>query len=294
MRDRDGQSYRRVASALEPPMFFLGVVFVPVMLGPMLSDLSSGSARAMEIAAWVIWVAFVVEYVWLLYLAPDRREMMRTHKLDLVIVLVPVLRPLRFLRVFRVASASTGLGRGMVALRQIGGRPGFRPFFLILGTVIVVGASFALAFEHGQDGASIDHYGDALWWAIVTCTTVGYGDHFPVTAGGQIVAVVLMLLGIGALSVLTASIAALFIEQDEEPELADLKAQLDRIEQLLLEPVTTHARTSSHEPLMDATDRAQAGIGSVEDLRRELHESDELLQTRKANSQTGFGGHEGF
>lgn len=103
-----------------------------------------------------------------------------------------------------------------------------------------------------------------------------------------------MLLGIGALSVLTASIAALFIEQDEEPELADLKAQLDRIEQLLLEPVTTHARTSSHEPLMDATDRAQAGIGSVEDLRRELHESDELLKTRKANSQTGFGGHEGF
>lgn len=179
MRDRDGQSYRRVASALEPPMFFLGVVFVPVMLGPMLSDLSSGSARAMEIAAWVIWVAFVVEYVWLLYLAPDRREMMRTHKLDLVIVLVPVLRPLRFLRVFRVASASTGLGRGMVALRQIGGRPGFRPFFLILGTVIVVGASFALAFEHGQDGASIDHYGDALWWGDRDVHDCGIWRPFP-------------------------------------------------------------------------------------------------------------------
>jgi voltage-gated potassium channel len=110
---------------------------------------------------------------------------------------------------------------------------------LLLGTVIVVGASFTLAFEHDQPGASINHFGDALWWAIVTCTTVGYGDHFPVTAGGQIIAVLLMILGIAALSVLTASIAALYVDQDEEPELAELRAQLDRIEQLLTEPAPT-------------------------------------------------------
>jgi len=69
----------------------------------------------------------------------------------------------------------------------------------------------------------------------VTCTTVGYGDHYPVTTGGKIVAVTLMIVGIAGLSMLTASVAALFVTQDEEPAMADLVAQLNRIEQLLLE-----------------------------------------------------------
>ena len=87
-----------------------------------------------------------------------------------------------------------------------------------------------MAFEHEQPGASIQDYSDALWWAFVTCTTVGYGDHFPVTTGGQIVAAVLMLLGIAGLSLLTASIAAMFVEEDDEDEMHEIRAQLDRIE----------------------------------------------------------------
>ena len=67
----------------------------------------------------------------------------------------------------------------------------------------------------------------------MTCTTVGYGDHFPITTGGRIVAVTLMMIGIAGLSVLTASIAALFVKEDEEPTMAELREQLDRIEALL-------------------------------------------------------------
>ena len=234
-RDADGHAYKLVERTLEPPMFVLGVLFVPILLGPMVGDLSAESNQAMEIGGWVIWAAFVVEYLWLLYLAPDRKRMVRTHKLDLVIVLVPMLRPLRFLRFARLVTAGTGIARAMAALKRIGGRPGFQPFFAGVAVVVGVGAALALAFEHEQEGASLNDFGDALWWAIVTCTTVGYGDHYPVTTGGKFVAVTLMIVGIAGLSMLTASVAALFVTQDEEPAMADLVAQLNRIEQLLLE-----------------------------------------------------------
>ncbi len=217
-------------------MFVLGLLFIPILLGPAASDLSDEAQRAFEWGGWAIWTAFVIEYLWLLYLAPDRREMVRTHKLDLVIVLVPFLRPLRFLRVVRLATAATGMGRAIAALRRIGGRPGFQPFFATVAGVVVIGAALALAFEHEQPGSSIQDFGDALWWSVVTCTTVGYGDHFPVTGGGRAVAVTLMIVGIAGLSVLTASIAALFVDQDDEahePDLATLTAQLDRIEAML-------------------------------------------------------------
>lgn len=232
-RDPAGESYRLVEQKLEPPMLALALLFIPVILGPLLADLSAASKRGMETTGWAIWAAFGVEYVWLLYLAPSRRDMLRTHKLDLIVVVVPFLRPLRVLRSMRLSSAASGAGRAMSAARRIGGRPGFRPFFSIISVVLVAGAALALAFEHQQPGATMETYPDALWWAFVTSTTVGYGDQFPVTGGGQIVAVVLMIFGIATLSLLTASVVALFVEDDDKSDMVEIRARLDRIERAL-------------------------------------------------------------
>lgn len=234
-RDPEGRNFEIVGRALEPAMFVLSLLVVPVILGPLLADLSDEATRALFWCGVAIWAAFAVEFALLWYLAPDRPQMVKTHKLDLLIVLLPFLRPLQFLRVLHVAAAATGMGRAVRALRRVCARPGFQPFFGVVGGVIVAGAAFALAFEHEQPGSSIGDFGDALWWSLVTCTTVGYGDHFPVTGGGRAIAVVLMIVGIAGLSMLTASIAALFVDQDDEPEVAQLRAQLDRIEALLSE-----------------------------------------------------------
>ena len=254
-RTSDGSAYELVERTLEPAMFVLSLLFVPVLLGPMLTDMSPASESAFDAVAWAIWGAFVLEYVWLLYLAPSRRQMVRTHKLDLFIVLFPLLRPLRFLRVLRISTAASGMGRAVAALRRIGGRPGFQPFFATVALVIVVGAGLGLAFEHEQPGSGLNNIGDAIWWSIVTCTTVGYGDHFPVTTGGRLVAGVLMLVGIAGLSVLTASVAALFVKEDEEPSLNELRAQLDRIETLLGStggaPTLEHSALKAHYDVAD-------------------------------------------
>ncbi len=109
--------------------------------------------------------------------------------------------------------------------------------FVLLAVLAVICACSALvlSFEHQAKGSTIHNFGDALWWAIVTVTTVGYGDKFPVTAGGRAVATILMFVGIGLIGVLTATVASYFVEQGADDDRADLVERLDRIESMLVE-----------------------------------------------------------
>ena len=104
---------------------------------------------------------------------------------------------------------------------------------LAIGVAVVGAAAIVYAVEEGG-GGTIDSFGDALWWAATTVTTVGYGDTFPVTPAGRGVSVFLMLAGITLFGVLTANIAAFFIEQEQRPdEVAErLDEVLRRLEQL--------------------------------------------------------------
>ena len=114
--------------------------------------------------------------------------------------------------------------------------------FVLLAVIAVVFAcsGLVLSFEAHAKGSNIHNFGDALWWAIVTVTTIGYGDKFPVTGGGRAVATVLMFVGIGLIGVLTATVASYFVTQNADDDKADLVERLDRIESMLVE-LTGHS-----------------------------------------------------
>jgi voltage-gated potassium channel len=85
--------------------------------------------------------------------------------------------------------------------------------------------------ERSAPGGNIHNFGQGLWWAVVTVTTIGYGDHYPVTAFGQGVAVILMMVGISLIGVLTATVASYFVGQDLDRDKADramLKTELEQ------------------------------------------------------------------
>src|SRR5215831_11169135 len=104
---------------------------------------------------------------------------------------------------------------------------------LAAAATLLTEAWLVLLFEENAKNSNIHNFGDALWWAIVTVTTVGYGDRYPVSAGGRGVAVVLMLIGIGLIGVLTATVASYFVEEKTSQDKTELNERLTRIEAML-------------------------------------------------------------
>lgn len=222
---QSAEAYERFEQRVEAPLLVLALAFVPVAVAPLLFPLTPTWRTTLNFATWGIWGAFVVEYVTLLYLAPDRRRMVRTPCVGPGDHRPAVPAALRALRVLRAVAG----GRATVAFRPLTTRTGFRPFLAIVLVLIVAGGVLAYAFERNLPDSNITSPADAIWWALVTATTVGYGDHFPLSPEGRGVAIGLMLVGIGLLSVVTANIAAFFVEAE-----ADSTAErLERIERLL-------------------------------------------------------------
>ncbi len=230
----DAQSRaERFEAAVEIPMIVLSLLIVPVALMPVVEDLTATSLRTLEVLGVVIWALFAVQYIVLLYLSTDRWHTVKTHKLDLVLVALPFLRPLRLFRIVRLAQAGVGFGKLASAFRKIAFRPGFLATVATVAGLILIGGALVAVAESGQPGSTIESVGDGLWWALVTCTTVGYGDEFPVTSTGRFIAILLMLGGISALSAVTANVAAYFVESDSEPADATTDRRLDVIESRL-------------------------------------------------------------
>jgi voltage-gated potassium channel len=182
-----------------------------------------------------VWAAFAVEYAVKLYLAPDRWRFFKRNIPDLIIVAVPMLRPLRvlrsvrLLRLLRLARLVAFATKGVSEARSILRRRGLSWVLLIVLVLNLVAAALVMTFERDMPNGNISSYPDALWWAVTTITTVGYGDRFPMSPAGRGVAVVLMVSGIALFGIITASIAAYFVEQKADQQDQDLAARLDRI-----------------------------------------------------------------
>ncbi|GAA3218625.1 potassium channel family protein [Pseudonocardia petroleophila] len=163
-------------------------------------------AIVLEAVVTGVWALFGLDYLVRISLAHDRWRFVRTHLLDLAILLLPMFRQLRALRVITVIS---------VLNRQLRDDVRGRVVFYVVGTVALVGFVASLAVldaERDAPDASITTFGDAVWWTLTTISTVGYGDRYPVTFEGRVVAGSLMVAGIALLGVVTASIASWFVE----------------------------------------------------------------------------------
>ncbi|WP_229698089.1 potassium channel family protein [Wenjunlia tyrosinilytica] len=209
------------------PLLALAVLFTAAYA---VSILMPGHHRVHHVATWVewvVWAAFGADYVGRLSLAEHRWRFVRGNPLALITVLLPIMQPLRLLR---VVSAVLLVGQRVRLADQV------RLTTYVVGsvfTLLVFGALGVLEAERGSPNGNIRTLDDAMWWAFTTMTTVGYGDHAPTTGRGRLIAVGLMLSGIALLGVVTANIAAWFIARFQEEE-----AEGRRGQQVLEELVT--------------------------------------------------------
>lgn len=186
----------------EVPLILLALAFLVAYAWPVLNPRIDPDLRTFLIAvSWAVWVAFAIDLTIRLWLAEDVRRYALAHWYDVALVVLPVLRPLRLLRLLTLVRI---LDRS--AARNLAGRV----LVYVSGAAVmavVVGALATLDAEEDAPGANITTFGDALWWAATTVTTVGYGDRYPVTFQGRVIAVVLMIIGIGVVGAVTASVA---------------------------------------------------------------------------------------
>ena len=229
---------RRWIERTQGPLDLLAVIFlIDVILIWSFPNGPPAFVSTLNVIAWIVWACFAVDYVARLRLSIGKARFVATHKLDLLMVLLPMLRLLRIFLVLRRSLAS-------VSTEKIAGS-----IVSIVVAAVFVSAFFMWRVEYNAPGATITTFRYALWWAVVTTTTVGYGDYTPVTLPGRVIATAVMVVGIGLIGTVSATVAAWFVRRHEpgtEPDevvsadvetaattTADSQAQLlDRLNEL--------------------------------------------------------------
>ncbi|OSC41888.1 potassium channel family protein [Mycobacterium decipiens] len=213
----------------EWPLAMVAVAFLVMYSVEVLYQPQGDEARILWAATWITWSLFVVDYVVRLILAPNRWHWFVRHLFDLLIVALPLMRPLRLLRlVVLVGALQKAVGnavRGRILIYTISG----------VSLLIYVTSLAILDQERDQPGANITSFGKAVWWAITTVTTVGYGDLYPITFTGRVIAVLLMIGGISLIGVVTASLASWIVQRVAETDSANRAATAAQIDELRTE-----------------------------------------------------------
>jgi voltage-gated potassium channel len=234
----------RVTHRFEWVILVATLAVIPVMVIEL--ETSSSGWREFAFAAnWVIWAIFVAELAFILWVAPRKVAALKAHWLDELIIVMTAplfgrflasLRLVRLVRLIRLVRLTAILTRAVQRERVVSSGAAFRFIALLTVAAVVVGGSV----EALVDTNDFHTTWDGIWWAVVTVTTVGYGDSYPTSVEGRIVAMVVMIVGIGFLSVLTASIASVFVKSDRGDEteailtaLADLREEVAELRQQL-------------------------------------------------------------
>ena len=216
----------RYQQRTEWPLAGVAILFLALYSVRVLAHPPQPVLHTIDGALLVVYCAFVVDYVIRLWLARPRGTWFIRHLWELPVILLPFLRPLRLLSlavvVSRLQQAVGDTIRGRVIIYTVFG-----------ASVIVYAASLAILDVEGNNPDSkIRNLGDALWWAMTTVTTVGYGDLHPVTGAGRIVATALMIAGITLLGAVTATLASWIVERVSEDDTAQQAATTAHINEL--------------------------------------------------------------
>ncbi len=227
---------RRILNRVEWPLAILALLVVPVLI---LEDRTTDPAIrwVCSFINWFVWLAFVAEFGLKLSVAKRWRSVLRASWGNLLIILlsppflVPdalqTLRSVRALRLLRLLKLVRGGAVAIIGLRSARraiGSHGF-PYVMVLAlSAIGLGAAAIYRVE----SETVRSPADALWWAVVTVTTVGYGDVSPVSGEGRLVALVLMCVGVVVISVFTATLSSFFVEEGADKEYARHGAAIER------------------------------------------------------------------
>ena len=172
--------------------------------------ISDSTQNLIDYIQWLCWSAFALDLLIGILRTEDKKIYLKQHLLEVASVLIPFVRPLRLLRV---------ISFGGLAIQRVAVGKQFAITIKVALTAIFISYIAAIQItlsERTVEGSNIKTFSDGLWWAVTTVTTVGYGDRYPTTTEGRLLAVLLMVTGISLVGVITASVAAWFVKLSQE------------------------------------------------------------------------------
>jgi voltage-gated potassium channel len=212
---------RALERRFDLPMFVAALLVIPVIVLDY-AQVGHGWKLFGDVLNWIVWSAFAAEALTMMALSRSRGKWIRRHPLEIaIVVLTPpflpaslgALRLFRLLRVLRLAAL----------IRE------YRRLFTFEGVKAAGVIALVAALGGGAIFSDVEKnhsMWDGVWWAMVTMTTVGYGDISPSTVAGRILAIALMLIGIGFVALLTGAVAQRFVAADIHAEAVQAEVEV--------------------------------------------------------------------
>jgi voltage-gated potassium channel len=214
----------RLERRFELPIVIAALLVVPIIFVEQADPGEPWSTLA-TVGNWLVWFMFLAEVVVLLAVVPDRWRWVRGHPLEVaIVVLTPPFLPasLQALRVFRLLRVLRLIAAVRYA-RRLFTLDGLR-YGALLALITVLGGGAAYASVEGRDVSTWD----GVWWAVTTMTTVGYGDLSPETDTGRVIAIAVMVVGIGFLSLLIGAVSERFVSTTLQGEVVEAERELEK------------------------------------------------------------------
>lgn len=214
-------------------MAILSLIVAIILILELTINLNKTTLNILYTIDFFIWVIFVIDYFKRLYKSRNKKKFIKRNIIDLIsiIPLYTILAVFRILNILKIGKVSRIANISKV-VRIFGvfkkSKTNFDIFIktnnfnytLLICILVLIVSSILITFIE-----KIDFF-DSLWWSIVTVTTVGYGDIYPKTILGKIVATILMFMGIGLIGSLTSTISTYFINKENKSNEEDYKTKI--------------------------------------------------------------------
>ena len=234
MNEIDQDEIRNNITIFQIFMVVLSIYVLIALYVDFTFDLAPQTRSMIDTIDFIICIIFQGDFFYRLWHAPSKREFLKWGWIDFVasIPWLSSFRSAKMVRTFRILRLLRAFRSGKVLLQFLlrnRSQNTFVTVAVISCFLALVGSMAILGFEKDVETSNIKNASDALWWAVVTVTTVGYGDRYPVTDGGRVIAAILMTAGVGLFGTFTGFVASMFVEPDikrEENQLNDLTREL--------------------------------------------------------------------
>ena len=190
------------------PLAVLALVYLALYALEVLADFTPAALFDVVLVNDIIWGIFIVDFIVRFAISHDKWRFVKRNMVELISLLLPFFRAFRMFRVIVAIGFLTRVAQSLQGKINL-------YLGLVLPLLVFTCSLGVYEAEHKAPGATITQFGDAVWWAFVTITTIGYGDYYPITFEGRAIAVLLMLSGLALVSLITISIGSWFLSRLE-------------------------------------------------------------------------------